>query len=95
MVKKIALGMLLSGMTSVTWAASPIVTDVCNDAKEWNLKKVDKSPACRAVYAAESRTVTAPEIDPSSAIAGFTLLLGGVAVIRGRRMTTSNDCSRS
>ncbi|HEX4025811.1 MAG TPA: hypothetical protein VHX52_14075 [Steroidobacteraceae bacterium] len=27
----------------------------------------------------------APEIDPSSAIAGLTLLIGGLAVIRGRR----------
>ena len=27
----------------------------------------------------------APEIDPGSAISGLSLLLGGVAVIRGRR----------
>jgi len=27
----------------------------------------------------------APEIDPSSAIAGLTLLLGGLAMVRGRR----------
>lgn len=26
-----------------------------------------------------------PEIDPASAISGMTLLLGGLAVIRGRR----------
>jgi len=32
-----------------------------------------------------SRPTAAPEIDPSSAIAGLTLLLGGLAVIRGRR----------
>ena len=29
--------------------------------------------------------VGAPEIDPASAISGMTLLLGGLAVIRGRR----------
>jgi len=29
--------------------------------------------------------ISAPEIDPSSAIAGLTVLLGGLAVIRGRR----------
>jgi hypothetical protein len=30
--------------------------------------------------------IAAPEIDPSSAIAGLTLLLGGLAVVRGRRI---------
>jgi hypothetical protein len=30
-------------------------------------------------------TVSAPEIDPSSAMAGLTLMLGGLAVMRGRR----------
>jgi hypothetical protein len=29
--------------------------------------------------------VSAPEIDPASVISGMTLLLGGLAVIRGRR----------
>jgi hypothetical protein len=32
-----------------------------------------------------NQIVGAPEIDPSSAISGVTLLLGGLAVIRGRR----------
>jgi hypothetical protein len=27
----------------------------------------------------------APEIDPASALSGLTLLLGGIAVVRGRR----------
>ena len=34
--------------------------------------------------------VKAPEIDPSSAIAGLTLMLGGVAVLRGRRSKVAN-----
>jgi hypothetical protein len=29
--------------------------------------------------------VAAPEIDPASALSGLTLLIGGIAVIRGRR----------
>jgi hypothetical protein len=33
----------------------------------------------------ESGVVSAPEMDPSSAIAGLTLLLGGLAVLRGGR----------
>lgn len=30
-------------------------------------------------------TVAAPEIDPAGAFSGLTLLLGGLAVVRGRR----------
>jgi hypothetical protein len=29
--------------------------------------------------------VAAPEIDPASALSGLTLLVGGIAVIRGRK----------
>jgi len=29
--------------------------------------------------------MSAPEIDPASAMAGLTLLAGGLAVLRGRR----------
>jgi hypothetical protein len=33
--------------------------------------------------------IAAPEIDPASAASGLTLLLGGVAVLRGRRLKTT------
>jgi hypothetical protein len=33
----------------------------------------------------------APEIDPASAMAGLTLLAGGLAVLRGRRNRKSGD----
>jgi hypothetical protein len=36
-------------------------------------------------------TVRAPEIDPASALAGLTLLAGGLAVLRGRRGRKSGD----
>lgn len=36
------------------------------------------------------REVRAPEIDPASATSGFTLLLGGLAVLRGRRKVDGN-----
>ena len=32
----------------------------------------------------------APEIDPASALGAFTLLAGGLAVIRGRRSTSGS-----
>jgi hypothetical protein len=35
-----------------------------------------------------STTTKAPEIDPESAMSGISLLLGGLAVLRGRRQTT-------
>jgi hypothetical protein len=35
--------------------------------------------------------ICAPEMDPGSAMAGLTLLLGGVAVIRGRRSKKSEE----
>jgi LPXTG-motif cell wall-anchored protein len=34
-------------------------------------------------------TVSAPEIDPASAMAGLTMLAGGLAVLRGRRKKIS------
>jgi len=90
MVKKIALGMLLLGMTGISMAK-----DTKKDADTSLLTQIDQF----ITYVFEelsskppsSGVVTAPEIDPSSAIAGLTLLLGGLAVIRGRRITTSND----
>jgi hypothetical protein len=35
--------------------------------------------------------VRAPEIDPASALAGLTMLAGGLAVLRGRRRVTSKE----
>jgi hypothetical protein len=39
------------------------------------------APSCTSV----SRVVCAPEMDRGSAVAGLSILLGGVAVILGRR----------
>jgi hypothetical protein len=35
--------------------------------------------------------LTAPEIDPSSAIAAMSLLVGGLAVLRGRRSKATEE----
>jgi hypothetical protein len=35
--------------------------------------------------------VAAPEIDPASAMAGLTMLAGGLAVLRGRRRIKSKE----
>ena len=36
-------------------------------------------------------SVVAPEIDPASAMAGLTMLAGGLAVLRGRRRMKSKE----
>lgn len=38
-----------------------------------------------AVVGPTTVPLSAPEIDPASALSGLTLLLGGLAVVRGRR----------
>jgi hypothetical protein len=40
--------------------------------------------ALAAAATAHASVAAAPEIDPASAMSGLTLLLGGLAVIRGR-----------
>ena len=42
----------------------------------------------KAIYGAQvprPNVVSAPEIDPAGALSGLTLLLGGLAVVRGSR----------
>jgi hypothetical protein len=80
MAKKVALCVLLFGMTSVASAGGLILTDLCKDVKQ-----LDHTKPCQEALGKASKAVAAPEIDPSSALAGMTLLLGGVAVVRGRR----------
>ena len=38
-----------------------------------------------AAVSSPPSAIAAPEIDPTSAISGLTLLLGGIAVLRGRK----------
>lgn len=41
---------------------------------------------CTPVDPPHPTPVAAPEIDPAAAVAGLTLLAGGLAVLRGRRV---------
>ena len=43
-------------------------------------------PAARVINNSSPPATAAPEIDPASALGGLTLLLGGLAVVRGRRI---------
>jgi LPXTG-motif cell wall-anchored protein len=40
---------------------------------------------------ASAAVARAPEIDPASAMAGLTMLAGGLAVLRGRRRKDSQE----
>jgi len=80
MFKKIALAIVLTGVTTVASAAG-------EKNCEWKWHGFIPVHECPTVKT--GKVVTAPEIDPASAMSGLTLLLGGLVVLRGRRSKTS------
>jgi hypothetical protein len=80
MFKKIALAIVLCGMATV---ASAKEKETC----EWVWH--GWIPVLECTQEKPVKPVAAPEIDPASAMGGLTLLLGGLAVLRGRRSKTS------
>jgi LPXTG-motif cell wall-anchored protein len=76
-VKKIGLAVVLLAMAGVASA----------DAGSGCLQFAFLSRFCQA--GPNPGTVSAPEIDPASAMAGLTMLAGGLAVLRGRRKKIS------
>ncbi len=81
MVRKIGLALLLMTLTGVASATSNGGCPSNSHVEQflwWTFCVPDFSP----------RTVQAPEIDPASAMAGLTMLAGGLAVLRGRRLKT-------
>jgi len=77
MIRKIALGILLASMAT---AASAKQGENCKI--EWLFGFI---PIEHCVKSGPPTKVAAPEIDSSSAIAGLTLMLGGLAILSGRR----------
>jgi hypothetical protein len=84
MVRKIGLAILLMTLTGVSSASSNGGCPSNSHPEQiWFIpltfcvpNNPNKSPS----------TVQAPEIDPASAMAGLTMLAGGLAVLRGRRL---------
>ena len=79
MVKKISLAVMLVAMAGIA-SAGGTSHSRCTKIL-WNRFLCPAGP--------KPGTVSAPEIDPASAMAGLTLLAGGLAVLRGRRKKIS------
>jgi hypothetical protein len=75
-IEKIGLAILLVALSGVAAADDPCKSENA------------KNPACVAERQG-SNALSAPEMDPAAAIAGLTLALGGLAVLRGRRPETA------
>ena len=91
MIKALGLAILLVAVANVASAEhqsdgsiNTLVTDVCTDFPRIDAK-IDSTALCKG------KMVTAPEIDAASAMAGMTILLAGLAVVRGRRAKRSKE----
>jgi hypothetical protein len=79
MVKKIGLTILLATVATVASATPPGVT--CKTEYFWGFFPYE---VC-TVDPSHKHPVAAPEIDAASAVAGLTFMVGGLAMLRGRR----------
>ena len=86
MIRKIGLALALMTVTGVASAsASSGSSETCFQLLPW------LEPVCIPAFpfappkSSQPTSTQAPEIDPASAMAGLTMLAGGIAVLRGRR----------
>ena len=80
MIRNISLALVLMTMAGVA-SARDGGSDKCLQILWFSFCPPSSNPS----------PVKAPEIDPASAMAGLTMLAGGLAVLRGRRRITSKD----
>jgi hypothetical protein len=80
MVRKLALAIVLTTAAGIASATVAPVGRTCTT--HWILG-IFPYEVCTT--APPSKPVAAPEIDAASAVAGLTLMIGGLAVLRGRR----------
>jgi hypothetical protein len=80
MVRKIALGILLTAVTGAASASSSSDRS-CKTEYLWGIIPYEVCTIARK----NPGPVAAPEINAASAVAGLTLMIGGLAVLRGRR----------
>jgi LPXTG-motif cell wall-anchored protein len=79
-LRKISLALVLASLAGVASAANTGSGDQCFQIAWFTFCSPQTPPA-----------VKAPEIDPASAMAGLTMLAGGLAVLRGRRRKNSQE----
>jgi len=78
MVRQIALGILLASVAVAASAVpAPPTGYKCSKESFWFLNWENCGKP--------GKPAAAPEIDPASAMAGLTLMAGGLLVLRGRR----------
>lgn len=80
MVRKLGLAILLASVAGVASATPSNV--VCKTEYFLNFIPYE---VCN-IDPSHKKVVAAPEIDAASAVAGLTLMIGGLAVLRGRRI---------
>jgi hypothetical protein len=79
--QKISLALVLMAMAGVASASASGTSDQCFHILWFTFCPPTDHPS----------PVKAPEIDPASAMAGLTMLAGGLAVLRGRRRINPKD----
>jgi LPXTG-motif cell wall-anchored protein len=79
-VRKIGLAVVLMAMTGVASAGGP------GSSNCFHILWLDFCP-----WTPSPAPVQAPELDPASAMAGLTMLAGGLAVLRGRRKKNDKE----
>jgi hypothetical protein len=84
-IRKISLALVLLTMAGVASAANQ------NQGGQQCLQILWLPPICFGPTSPSPPSVKAPEIDPASAMAGLTMLAGGLAVLRGRRRIKSKE----
>jgi LPXTG-motif cell wall-anchored protein len=82
-VRKIGLALALMAMAGIASATNTGSNSGCYWILWWEF--------CPAAPSIPNGNVKAPEIDPASAMAGLTLLAGGLVVLRGRREKNRKD----
>jgi hypothetical protein len=80
MLKKLALAIVLTTAAGIASATPPGVTCTTHYFLGFIPYEV-----CKTNTPSPSNPVRAPEIDAASAVAGLTLMIGALAVLRGRR----------
>jgi hypothetical protein len=84
--RKISLALALMAMAGVASASASRTSDQCFHILWFTFCPPTDHPSTDHPSPAK-----APEIDPASAMAGLTMLAGGLAVLRGRRRINPKD----